>query len=291
MMNRAPFVISIQSQVVFGHVGNSAAVFPMQAVGLEVAPIPTVLFSNTPHYPTLRGAPLPPDIFADLLLGANERGLAERADFILTGYIGSGEVAGMTADFISKAKAANPNLTYVCDPVLGDSQPGLYVPEHVAAIVRDCLLPMADIATPNPFELGWLTGHAIDSIAEVEAARRSLSISPTAQLIVTGCSLADTLQNHIESVLIGPRGTSRHPVLHIPSTLPGTGDLFAGLIVAGLGCGMDLPKAVDLAQEMTSVALAHANTLNAGEVTLDDSQFRHALLTLTQSRFDQHAGI
>jgi len=179
---------------------------------------------------------------------------------------------------------------YVCDPVLVIFQPSLR-PEHVAAIVRDRLLPMADIATPNPFELGWLTGHAIDSIAEVEAARRSLSISPTAQLIVTGCSLADTLQNHIESVLIGPRGTSRHPVLHIPSTLPGTGDLFAGLIVAGLGCGMDLPKAVDLAQEMTSLALGHAKTLNAGEVTLDDSQFRHALLTLTKSRFDQHAGI
>lgn len=164
------------------------------------------------------------------------------------------------------------------------------MPEHVEAILRDRLLSIADIATPNPFELGWLTGLAIDSIAEPEAACHSLSISPTARLIVTGCSLADALQNHIESVLIGPGGTSRHPVLHIPSTLPGTGDLFASLIVAGLRCGMDLPKAVDLAQELTSLALGHAKTLNAAEVTLDDSQFHHALLTLTQSRFDQHAG-
>lgn len=101
---------------------------PSSDAYLEVAPIPTVLFSNTPHYPTLRGAPLPPDIFADLLRGANERGLAERADFILTGYIGSGEVAEITADFISKAKAVNPNLTYVCDPVLGDFQLGLTCP-------------------------------------------------------------------------------------------------------------------------------------------------------------------
>ncbi|MEH6774666.1 MAG: pyridoxal kinase, partial [Cereibacter changlensis] len=104
-MTPPPFVISIQSQVVFGHVGNSAALFPMQAAGLEVAAIPTVIFSNTPDYPTLRGRPLDPELFADLLLGARERGLPERADFIVTGYIGSVGVARMVADFVAGAKA------------------------------------------------------------------------------------------------------------------------------------------------------------------------------------------
>ena len=97
-MTPPPFVISIQSQVVFGHVGNSAALFPMQAAGLEVAAIPTVIFSNTPDYPTLRGRALDPDLFADLLLGAQERGLPQRADYILTGYIGSVEVARKAAE-------------------------------------------------------------------------------------------------------------------------------------------------------------------------------------------------
>lgn len=111
-MTSPPFVISIQSQVVFGHVGNSAALFPMQAAGLEVAAIPTVIFSNTPHYPTLRGRALPPDFFFDLLEGARERGLAERADFLLTGYIGSFDVAMMVADFVdeSQIRQSSPHL-------------------------------------------------------------------------------------------------------------------------------------------------------------------------------------
>lgn len=135
-MTRPPFVISIQSQVVFGHVGNSAAVFPMQAAGLEVAAIPTVIFSNTPHYATLRGRVLNPDLFADLLRGAQERGLPERADYILTGYIGSAEVARIVADFVAGAKAANPRLTYLCDPVMGDAGPGHPVTPGPAVLWR-----------------------------------------------------------------------------------------------------------------------------------------------------------
>ena len=102
---RPPLVISIQSQVVMGHVGNSAAVFPLLAAGLEVAAVPTVVFSNTPDYPTLRGRAMPADFFAELLQGLWERGLPERADVLLTGYIGSVEVARLVADFAARAKA------------------------------------------------------------------------------------------------------------------------------------------------------------------------------------------
>ena len=280
-MTRPPFVISIQSQVVFGHVGNSAAVFPMQAAGLEVAAIPTVIFSNTPHYPTLRGRALDPALFADLLLGARERGLPERADYIITGYIGSVEVARMVADFVAGAKAANPRLIYLCDPVMGDAGPGLYVPEAIADVMRDRLLPLADIATPNPFELSWLTGQSIASLADLEAARRLLPLPAQARLIVTGCALEDTAPGQIESVLLGPEGTSRHPTPHLPIALSGTGDLFAGLIVAGLARGLGLPQAIGTAQRLTSIALSHAQALGAGEVVLTEPEFRRALLTLT----------
>lgn len=279
-MTRPPFVISIQSQVVYGHVGNSAALFPMQAAGLEVAAIPTVVFSNTPDYPTLRGRALPPDFFSDLLQGARERGLPQRADFILTGYIGSPDIALMVADFVAEAKALNPRLLYLCDPVMGDAGPGLYVPETVAGILRDRLLPMADIATPNPFELGWLTGHSLASLGDLHTARQRLPVSPDARLVVTGCALDDTPPGHIESVILGPDDSSRHPVEHLPIALPGTGDLFAGLIVAGLGRGLELPNAVDLAQRLTSRALVHARALKAGEVVLSEPEFRRALLAL-----------
>ncbi|WP_320177684.1 pyridoxal kinase [Roseovarius pacificus] len=279
-MKHPSFVISIQSQVVLGHVGNSAALFPMQAAGLEVAAIPTVVFSNTPHYPTLRGRALPPDFFADLLLGAQERGLPERADYILTGYIGSLEVAEMIADFVTQAKAVNPRLTYLCDPVMGDDGPGLYVPETIADLMRGRLLPLADIATPNLFELRWLTGHKIRTLADLKAAGEALHIAPAGHLIATGCALDDTPKGMIESVVFGPDGISRHPIEHLPIALPGTGDLFAGLIVAGLGCGRSLADTVDTAQTLTSSALSQANAVGAGEVVLSAPEFRSALLTL-----------
>lgn len=279
-----PLVISIQSQVVLGHVGNSAALFPMQAAGLEVAAIPTVIFSNTPDYPTLRGRALPGDFFADLLRGAEERELPRRARFVLSGYIGSVEVAEMTADFIARAKAANPGLVYLCDPVLGDAGPGLYVPEAIADVMRDRLLPLADIATPNPFELGWLTGTPIRTAADLHRAAAALRMAPGARLIATGCALADTAPGVIESVILGPDGLSRHPVRHLPIALPGTGDLFTGIVTAGLGRGLDLPGAVELAQDLTARALAHARDLGAREVMLTDPAFREDLLRLGQER-------
>lgn len=275
-----PLVISIQSQVVLGHVGNSAAVFPMQAAGLEVAQIPTVVFSNTPDYPTLRGRALPGDFFADLLRGAWERGLPQRASHIVTGYIGSVEVAHQIVEFVSRAKAANPALVYLCDPVMGDDAPGLYVPEALASVFRDELLPLADIASPNPFEIGYLTGRSIGRLDDLHAAHAALRMAEGARLIATGCRLEDTPENMLESIVLGPEGLSRHPIPHLPVALAGTGDLFAGLITAALGRGHGLHEAVDFAQAQTARALSRAAALGAKEVVLSDPDFRAALLTL-----------
>lgn len=275
-----PLVISIQSQVVMGHVGNSAALFPMQAAGLEVAAIPTVVFSNTPDYPTLRGRALPADFFAELLEGAWERGLPQRADFLLTGYIGSVEVARLMADFVARAKAANPRLRYFCDPVMGDEAPGLYVPAAIAEVFKDGLLPLADFASPNPFEISWLTGQPIRTLDDLPRAAKALRMAHGAHLIATGCVLDDTAPGMLESVVLGPDGISRHPTQHLPVAMAGTGDLFAALVLAGLARGRALPQAVEFAQAQTSRALAEAARLGAKEVVLSDSEFRAALLTL-----------
>ncbi|MTH35016.1 pyridoxal kinase [Paracoccus limosus] len=272
-------VISIQSQVVLGHVGNSAAVFPMLAAGLEVAPVPTVVFSNTPDYPTLRGRPMPADFFAELLRGVWERDLPQRAAYLVTGYIGSPEVAALTADFVAEAKAANPALRYYCDPVMGDELPGLYVPQEIARTFRDRLLPMADLASPNPFEVSYLTGQPIAGLADIPKAAQALRMAPQAQLIVTGCRLRETAAGMLESVVHGPEGISRHPIPHLPVAMAGTGDLFAGLVLAALGHDRSLPQAVDFAQAQTSRALARAAALNRKEIVLSDPDFRAALLT------------
>jgi len=277
---RPPLVISIQSQVVMGHVGNSAAVFPMQAAGLEVAQVPTVVFSNTPDYPTLRGRAMPADFFADLLQGVWERGLPARASHVVTGYIGSVEVARQVAGFVQRAKQENPDLIYFCDPVMGDDAPGLYVPETIATILRDELLPLADIASPNPFEIAYLTGQPITALADLPRAAAALGMAPGAHLIATGCHLTETAGGMLESVILGPSGISRHPVPRLPVAMAGTGDLFAGLIIAALACGRALTDAVEFAQVQTSRALARAAALGAQEVVLSDPDFRAALLTL-----------
>ncbi|MFV0244667.1 MAG: pyridoxal kinase [Qingshengfaniella sp.] len=280
-MNRPPLVITIQSQVAYGHVGNSAAVFPLLASGLEVAQVPTVLFSNTPAHPTLRGRALPADLFADLLTGLQERGLPERAAFIISGYIRSPEIAELTADFIAHAKAANPGLTYLCDPVMGDSGPGLYVSEEITRVMRDRLLPMADLATPNQFELGFLGGGEIRTLADLAKASAQVPLPNGAHLITTGCLLDDTAPGHLESIVSGPDGIDRHSTAHRPAALGGTGDLFAALVIAGLGQGLDLGPAIDRAQTLVTCALERALVLGNREVVMSDPSFRAALLGQT----------
>ena len=279
-MHRPPFVISIQSQVVFGHVGNSAALFPLCAAGLEVAAIPTVVFSNTPDYPTLRGRALPEDFFADLLLGAIERGLPERADFIMTGYIGSASIAHQAAEFIARAREVNPALVYLCDPVIGDAGPGRYVPEAVVAVIRDELLPLADLCTPNPFELSLLSGQQIARLEDLSTARAALNLREGARVIATGCVLEDSPPGCLESVITGPEGISRHPAPQLPLALAGTGDLFSALIVAGLGRGRTLADAVIAAQELTGIAMREAADLGRQEVMLTHPDFLAGLTAL-----------
>lgn len=277
-MKHAKLVISIQSQVVYGHVGNSAAVFPMQAVGLEVAPVPTVLLSNTPNHPTIRGRAMPADFFADLLRGVEERGLLEEADFLVTGYIGSPEVASLTADFVQRAKERNPGLIYLCDPVMGDTGTGIYVPEAVTAILRERLLPLADLATPNQFELGFLTGSALTSLDGLTGLAARIGMKPEARIICTGCVIDETPAGRIESLLVTPEGVSRHGSDLLPVAKSGTGDLFTGLVLAGLGRGKALAEAVSYAQELTSHAIKGAERYGTKEVLLSDADFRRALL-------------
>src|SRR5699024_6434831 len=132
------------------------AVLPMQVMGVDVVPVPTVLLSNNPHYPTLHGDALEAKLVSDLLQGVVEREVPQRAQAIVSGYLGRAEIASVIAGFVERAKAANPSLRYVCDPVMGDSDLGFFVPEPVRAACRDRLLPLADMITPNQFELEFL---------------------------------------------------------------------------------------------------------------------------------------
>ena len=237
-------VISIQSQVAYGHVGNSAATFPMQMHGIDVVAVPTTLLSNRPGYPTIRGRVLEAQLVADLLLGIEERGAIETCRMILSGYLGSAEIAAVVADFVARAKARNPKLIYCCDPVLGDRDRGLFVHADIPPLVRDRLCPLADIITPNHFEFEWLCGSKATTSDQMIAQARTLLARGPSTVVVTSAELADTPDDEIETLAIERSRAWRVRTPKLPISPSGTGDLFAALLVSARISGSDTPQAL-----------------------------------------------
>jgi pyridoxine kinase len=233
-------VISIQSQVAYGHVGNSAAVFPMQMHGIDVIAVPTTLLSNRPGYPTIRGRVLDAQLVADLLLGVEERGALDTCRMILSGYLGSPEIAAVVADFVRRAKARNPALLYCCDPVLGDRDRGLFVQADIPPLVRDRLCRLADIITPNHFEFEFLCGAKATTTDQVIVQAQALLARGPSTIVVTSAELADTPDGQIETLAVErskegfKKGFKawRVSTPKLPISPSGTGDLFASLFVS-----------------------------------------------------------
>jgi pyridoxine kinase len=244
-------VISIQSQVAYGHVGNSAAVFPMQMHGIDVAAVPTTLLSNRPGYPTLRGRVLDAQLVADLLLGVEERGAIDTCRMVLSGYLGSAGIAAVVADFVARAKARNPKLAYCCDPVLGDRDRGLFVHADIPPLVRDRLCPLADIITPNHFEFEWLCGTSATTSDQMIAQAQALLARGPSTIVITSAELRDTPPDEIETLAIeqgnGGKGELqawRVRTPKLPISPSGTGDLFASLFASARIKGADTPDAL-----------------------------------------------
>ena len=251
---RLPLVISIQSQVAYGHVGNSAAAYPMRACGVEVVEVPTTLLSNHPHYATIRGRLLEADLVADILCGLVERGLDQRAAAILSGFMGRAETASAVAAFVRQAKAANPRLVYACDPVMGDADLGFFADEPLRAVFARELVPLADIVLPNAFELGALSGVPVTGAEAVVAARAALG---RPAVVATSVPVPDR-PDRLATVTVSDAGCTVIEAPCLPVRPAGTGDLLSGLTVARLALGLDLEAAV--ARAVAGVAAALART-------------------------------
>ena len=153
-------VLSIQSHVAYGHVGNSAAVFPLQRLGHEVWPVLTVNFSNHTGYGAWRGPLIAAEDVAAVITGIERAGrVRRRATRCSSGYQGSPEIADVIADAVAQVKAANPAATYTCDPVMGNATSGCFVNPAIPPKYRSTVIPVADVLTPNQFELGFITDH------------------------------------------------------------------------------------------------------------------------------------
>jgi pyridoxine kinase len=225
--------LSLQSHVAYGYVGNRAATFPLQRLGHEVWAVNTVEFSNHTGYGAWRGRSAPADQVAEIVQGVEALGVLSGCDALLTGYVGDAALADVVLDTARKVRAANPKAIWCCDPVLGDTDTGIYVKPGIDAFFRDRAIPAADIVTPNHFELEHLTGRKIATMAEALAAARGLLKGPRLALI-TSLRRADAAQDQIEMVAVTKETAWRiaTPLIGFDIMPNGTGDAVAALFTA-----------------------------------------------------------
>ena len=249
-------ILSIQSAVAYGHVGNSAAVFPLQRIGVEVLPVYTVNFSNHTGYGAWRGPLISPDDVHEVILGIEERGVFGEIDVVLSGYQGSDGIGDVILDAVARVKAANPDAVYACDPVMGNAKSGCFVAPAIPVLLRERVVPAADIITPNQFELGFLTETEpsdLDStLASVDAAR---AMGPTTVLVTSverpDRPVLDDGRGTIEMLAVDDEGAWMVQTPHIPMKANGSGDVTAALFTAHYRASGDVASA--LAKTVSSV--------------------------------------
>src|SRR3954466_12739301 len=193
--------LSLQSHVAYGYVGNRAATFPLQRLGHEVWAVNTVEFSNHTGYGAWKGRTASAEQVADIVHGIESLGLLGKCDALLTGYVGDAALGDVVLDTVRKVRAANPKAVWCCDPVLGDVDTGIYVKPGIDSFFKDRALPMADLITPNHFELEHLTGRKVETLAQALDATRSLLHGPRLAL-VTSLRRADGDAEQIEMLAV-----------------------------------------------------------------------------------------
>jgi pyridoxine kinase len=225
-------LLSIQSHVVYGHVGNSAAVFPLQRMGVEVWPIHTVQFSNHTGYGDFKGQVFDASLIRDLVAGIEQRGVLSECDGVLSGYMGEAGIGAAILEAVATVKRANPSAKYCCDPVIGDAHKGVFVRKGVPEFIKDKAVPAADIVTPNQFELDYLAGRESKTIADILGAVKIVHDMGPRAILVTSVHADDTPEDSID--MLASDGTGRYrlrtPKLELVAS--GAGDATAALFLA-----------------------------------------------------------
>lgn len=264
-------IISIQSQVVYGYVGNNAAMPTFRRAGLRAVAVPTVVLSNTPHYPTLHGGAVPLDWFEGLLKGLDERGVTRVARAVVCGYLGQPGQADLLARWLPALRAARPDVRVHIDPVMGDRNDGLYVDAGLVAQYRKLLVPLADGMTPNHFELEMLVGRPLSTIDEVAAAARELIALGPDWIVVTSAAPMAAPAGSLQLAIVTRDDLSvvTHPEIAIPPSVHGTGDVFMASVTAQLLTGLALPEAVRRAADEVTSALRRTRELGWEELAVE----------------------
>lgn len=279
-----PDLVSVQSQVVYGRVGNNVAVPTLESLGLSVAAVPTVVFSNTPHYPTAHGGALPIEWFEGYLQDLSARGALHALRAILVGYLGN---PGKPRRWPAGRRPCRPS-TRACawssTPVMGDHDHGIYVDEGMAEAYRQLLLPPAHGLTPNGFELAHLTGRPVDDVESLVAVARTLLTGRTQWIAVTSAASETWVDGEMQVVFV--TRAQAHVITHarIDAVPKGTGDLFSAALTGYWLNGATLPEAIARACQMIAQALRHTQNAQCAELVLTSRVPNPQADSLTQAR-------
>lgn len=267
-------VLSIQSRVAYGHVGNAAAQFTLQRLGHSVWPVETAYLSNHLGHPTWRGRFPESAEVAEVVQGLHELGVLSRCDAVLSGYLGSRGNGRTVAAAVAAVREANPDAVYACDPVMGDRGIGLFVGEDVPAVFAETLLPLADLAFPNAFELEYLTGVGTGTLAgALDAASQLLgTMCAGATVVVTSLLRDDAAAGEIETLAVSAAGAWLVATPRYDAPPHGAGDCFAALFLGHQLCGHGIEEALGLAATAIHGVVAASAAAGTDELLLVPSQ-------------------
>jgi pyridoxine kinase len=222
-------LLSVNSHVGCGHVGNSAATFALQRLGAQVWPVHTVLFSNHPGHGSFRGEIVAASVVGEILRGVEARGVFPSCDGVLSGYLGTAETGEAVLAAVVKVKAVKPAARYCCDPVIGDRGRGVYVRAEIPEFFREHALPAADVVTPNQFELELLAGRAAPTLPAALCAVEALAARGPRAILVTSLHTEETPEGCLDLLACDAGGRFRLRTPHLPLAVHGAGDAIAAL--------------------------------------------------------------
>lgn len=256
-------VIVISSHVVRGTVGNRAVVFALETLGHPVWALPTVILPWHPGHGRSTRITIPDAEFHSVIDDLAQAPWAGEVRAVLSGYLGSAGQADGVARLVTALRARNPDLVYACDPVIGDAE-GLYVPEATATAIRDRLLPLASLATPNRFELAWLAGAALETNAAILDA--ALGLGPSRVLVTSAIPMMNGGTGNL--YLSGNHALlAEHRLIENPPN--GTGDLLTAVFLARLLEGLSEERALQMATASVFEIIARTVKRGADELTLE----------------------
>ena len=270
-------VLTIQSHVVYGHVGNSAAVFPLQRMGAEVWPVHTVQFSNHTGYSGFEGQVFGESLIRSLVAGLKARGVLGRCDGVLTGYLGSAAIGACVLDAVAEVRFHNPRALWCCDPVMGDDGKGLFVQPELVAFFKEMAMPRATILTPNLFELSLLSGEDCRSMVSLQRAFELVHRCGPDWVMLTSMGagnhpFGDEGGHDFDLLLSAPDGLYRLRLPRLDVAPSGAGDLIAALLLYHRLDGRSAQEALSLAGSSVHAVLVRMLLNGNAELPLIEMQ-------------------